>query len=209
MPKKRNIYVDGMVDTLRDAIVSGELKPRESLVETDLAEKFNVSRTPVREAIRRLAALGLVKVERYKGAIIADINADEIRDIYTVRANIEGLAAKLATTKIPESKFDDLKGCLANMDAAAKDWDLLRFASENEKFHRTIYSFCGNKYLCTLIDELLERTATFRRASWQSPRNIKISKDGHKKILAAIMERNEKKAQEAVENHIRLLIADQ
>ena len=78
-----------LADLLRRSIINGEYKPRERLVETELARKFSVSRTPVREALKHLEALGMVKMERYKGAMVADISQQEIKEMLYVRANLE------------------------------------------------------------------------------------------------------------------------
>ena len=89
---------DEIAELLRDAIISGELKPRERLIEMDLSARYNVSRTPIREAIRNLEAAGLVKLIPYKGAIVADVDVAEIQSIYEVRATLEGMATSVART---------------------------------------------------------------------------------------------------------------
>lgn len=199
---------DEVTEKLRDAIISGEFIPRERLIEDELAIRFQTSRTPVREAIRNLASVGLIKIEPYKGAVVADINADEIREIYIVRANLEGLATKLATPNIPNETLIFLDNMLEEMEKSIIQGDRNQFGKWNIKFHTTIYSYCQNKILYQLIEELLDRSALFRQSSWESQRHLKVVMKSHRELLSAIVERNAKKAQDIVEEHIQLYIAE-
>ena len=115
---------DEIAELLRDAIISGEYKPRERLIEAELSQRYNVSRTPVREAIRNLAAAGLVTVEPYKGAVVADLDVDEIREIYTVRVALEGLATRLAAARVPEEALQQLAALEEELDNVALAMEL-------------------------------------------------------------------------------------
>lgn len=205
---KQTVASEEIVEILRDAIISGEMKPRERLIEADLSAKYNVSRTPIREAIKRLSATGLVEVIPYKGAFVADINIDEIGDIYNVRIILEGQATRLAVKRIPEEAIAQLEKILDNMESAMQTFDKILFEEGNEEFHRLIYSYCGNKVMESFIDELLSKSAMFRRSSWQSERNSMLIVKTHRGILEAIKNKDEDVAQELAENHIRLFLRD-
>ena len=201
MEKKLNESSE-LVDLLRRAIITGELKPRERLIETALAEKYHVSRTPVREAIKHLEALGLVTLERYKGAVVADINLDEIREMQIVRANLEGLAASLAATRLEDEDLIRLEAFEREMEYAARDGDIQQFSAYNENFHQLFYWGSGNRYLYNTILGLLKRSWHEPSTSWKGLGDVPLTIQGHKRILAALQERNPEKARAAAEQHI-------
>ncbi|MCQ4925435.1 GntR family transcriptional regulator [Tissierella carlieri] len=199
---------DEVTEKLRDAIISGEFVPCQRLIEDTLAMKFETSRTPIREAIRKLASVGLVKIEPYKGAIVADVNADEIREIYAVRASLEGLAVKLATPNISKEVIDDLENMIKEMEKSVEQKDRKDFEKWNVEFHLTIYTYCQNKILFNLIRDLLDRTVLFRRSSWESERNLRTVIKSHREILSAIIKGDAEKAKNITEDHTRLYITD-
>lgn len=201
MEKKLNEGSE-LVDLLRRAILMGELKPRERLIETALAEKYNVSRTPVREAIKHLEALGLVTLERYKGAVVADINLDEVREMQVVRANLEGLAAFLAATRLEDEDLIRLEAFVREMEYAAQEGDIQQFYAYNENFHQLFYWGSGNRYLYNTILGLLKRSWHEPSTSWKGLGDVSQTIEGHKRILEALKERDPEKARAAAEQHI-------
>jgi DNA-binding GntR family transcriptional regulator len=205
----KNIKISQEIaEQLRDAIVSGEYKPRERLIEMELSRRYNVSRTPIREAIKELESAGLVKVEPYHGAAVSDIDIDEIRSIYEVRSVLEGFAAFLATPNVTPEILDKMRESLKNMENYAKRDEKTCFGEENERFHRLIYGNCGNQVMINIIEDLLKRTMAFRRMSWHSPRNLKVATKGHRDIYNAIESGDAAKAQALSIHHIRLYLTD-
>jgi len=207
MGKKPMASGDEITEILRDAIVSGEYKPRERLIETELSERYKVSRTPIREAIHNLAAVGLVKLEPYKGAIVADVDAKAIKEIYEVRINLEGLATQLAVSRFPDSAIDRMRELCEQMEQCAEEKDYLTFGDCNEAFHHVIYEYCGNETLIGIIDDLLRRSRIFRHSAWRSGRNLRKTIQGHRDMLKAILARDVEKAKQATEQHIRIYLA--
>ena len=185
--KKKTNESSELVDLLRRAIITGELKPRERLVETALAEKYHVSRTPVREAIKHLEALGLVTLERYKGAVVADIDLGLIREMQIVRASLEGLAAALAADNLKDEDF--LR-------------DIRLFSEYNERFHDLIYEGSGNRFLLDTIRNLLKSSWHEPGTSWKGLGDVSLIMAGHKQILSGLRERDPDKARQAAERHI-------
>ena len=201
---KTSITALEIVEVLRDDIIKGNLKPREHLVETALAKRFQVSRTPIREAVRQLAGLGLVKQEAYKGAIVADIDVKEIVDIYTVRSSLEGLATRLAAEHLTEADFEKMGRQIDLMEQSKSVLDLERYTRANEEFHNIIFIACGNNYLIKTIGDMLERTDSFRNTSWST----NLSPVSHADILHALREGDANKAQRLAEQHISLINFD-
>lgn len=206
MRKKDVATRDEITELLRDAIFSGELKPRERLVEAELSERYMVSRTPIREAIHNLAAVGLVHLEPYKGAIVADVDVNSIREIYVVRIGLEGLATQLAVPNIPDSVLEQLQQLHGQMAYYMEENDHLRFGDCNEEFHSLIYAHCGNRTLINMIDDLLKRSQVFRRSSWRSDRNMQSTLSGHQEILDGLLARDAERARRAVESHIKIYL---
>ena len=196
-----------IAEQLRDEIISGVYKPRERLTEIELSKKYNVSRTPIREAIKHLEAGGLIKVEPYHGAVIAELDVGEIRDIYEVRGVLEGAAALLAIPHITEDVFTKLDESIEKMELYAKEKKNILYAQENETFHRLIYSCCRNKVLVGVIEDLLERTALFRRLSFRSASYIKRAIADHKNLLKALRSGDAAKVQKLSNDHIRLYLS--
>lgn len=192
---------DEITEKLRDGIISGEFSPNERLIEDSLAAKYETSRTPIREAIRNLSTIGLVKLIPNKGAMVADINMEEIKEIYVVRANLEGLAVKLATNNMPDELFPKLEEMIRIMDDSIYNGDREDFEKWNTLFHLTIYGYCENKLLVSMIRDLLDKSVLFRRSSWSSQRHIKSVMESHKDLLEALKERDARKAQEITEAH--------
>lgn len=197
---------DEIAELLREAIISGELKPRERLIEMDLSARYNVSRTPIREAIRNLEAAGLVTVIPYKGAIVSDVNVEEIQSIYEVRAALEGLATCLATPHMTPRILDKLEGLIRDMERSAEAEQATEFTRCNDEFHKTIYSHSGNQVLTGIIDDLLDRSVVFRRAASRSRRNIANSNRAHRELLEAMGRGDAELAQQVAERHVRLFL---
>ncbi|MDY3817142.1 MAG: GntR family transcriptional regulator [Candidatus Limiplasma sp.] len=196
-----------LADLLRRSIINGEYKPRERLVETELARKFSVSRTPVREALKHLEALGMVKMERYKGAMVADISQQEIKEMLYVRANLEGMAAGLACANMTPDDLQRLRAYQQAMERAVEEDDVKRFSANNEQFHYLIFEKSGNRYLYETITGLLKRSWYEPSTSWKGLGDIPLTLDGHRRILRAIETRDVREAREAAEKHILDAIA--
>ena len=200
---------DEIVDRLRDDIVSGYFKPRERLIEAELSERYNTSRTPIREAIKKLEAGGLVKVKPYHGAVVTDVDINEIKDIYEARVILEGQVTMMAAQNITVETLNKLANSIKIMEKLASQGKNLEFGEENERFHRYIFSSCENKYIVKLIEEMLEKTAIFRRMSWQTISNLNIAIKGHKEIYNAIKKGDAEKARELSGKHIRLYLTEE
>ena len=174
-----------ILNALRERILSGQLAPGERLVEGKLSEEFGVSRMPVREALRALAAEGIVSIEPRRGATVIRFTDDQIQDMVEVRATLEALNAKLAARRNDPAQIAMLERILADGAKLTSVDDLARISALNQEFHEALGNVAGNSVLQELMRWLRERTALFfsvnnrarRRQNW----------DEHAAILRAVV----------------------
>ncbi len=189
-------------ESLRDAIVNQTLKPGERLMETELAEELGVSRTPVREAIRKLELEGYVVMIPRKGAYVSGLSIRDINEVFEIRGTLEALAAGLSAERATEEEIEEMK---QDLEMEAHLWetsDLLKTIEIDIKFHEMIYASARNSRLLTMIKELREQVQRFRTTTLAVPGRMKFALDEHRKILAAIAARDVETAQQAAKEHI-------
>ena len=192
---------DVVFETLRDAIIQGQLRPGERLMEIQLAEEMGVSRTPVREALRKLELEGLIVMIPRKGAYVAGISVKDIVDVFEVRAALESLAAGLAAERITEQELEELERALVQIsEASSSNLDAVVLTDTN--FHEIIYRASRNQRLTQLITNLQEQIQRFRTTSLAQPGRTKTAIEEHRKIVEAISERNVELAQALAREHI-------
>jgi DNA-binding GntR family transcriptional regulator len=132
---------------LKSKIIKGSFKPGDKLVESRIAKQLEVSRTPVREALRQLAASGFVKMNPNQAIIVNDISIKDLREVLQIRGVLEGLTARLAVPLITEGKIKVLETCNENMEKFIRKNNVLAFGKESDKFHSVILEVCGNNRL--------------------------------------------------------------
>ncbi|OPZ75310.1 MAG: putative HTH-type transcriptional regulator YdfH [Firmicutes bacterium ADurb.Bin456] len=187
-------------ESLREAIILGRLKPGERLMEIQLAEEMGVSRTPVREAIRKLELEGFVVMVPRKGAYVAGISVKDIVDVFEVRAALEGLAAALAAERITSEEMDQLEMSLLKIYNTEDDINAI--VEGDSSFHNLVYQASRNQRLVQIITHLQEQIHRFRMTSLSQPGRTKIALDEHKKIVEAISDRNVELAHALATEHI-------
>lgn len=153
---------DVVFNTLREAILRGELKPGERLMEIRLANKLGVSRTPIREAIRKLELEGLVLMIPRKGAEVAQITEKSLRDVLEVRRALEDLAVQLACLRMSLQTLEDLKAAAKAFEEILGDEDITAVAEADVKFHDVIYMATDNQRLISLLNNLREQMYRYR-----------------------------------------------
>ncbi len=204
---------DVVFETLRDAIITQVLKPGERLMEIQLADEMGVSRTPVREAIRKLELEGLVVMVPRKGAYVAGVSMKDIHEVYEVRSALEMLAVTLAAERITEEELDALERQVLreSEEEGKKDGSLDNIIYIDSSFHDIIYQAAHNQRLVQFVNILQEQLQRFRAASLARPGRSKTALDEHKKIVEALSERNgelaAKLAREHIENAENAMIA--
>lgn len=178
---------DVVFNTLRHAILKGELEPGERLMEIALAQKLGVSRTPIREAIRKLELEGLVVMVPRKGAEVADITEKDLRDVLEVRTALEELSIELAMKNMND---DDCKQLTEANKLFAKDSegdDLIKIAEADVAFHELIYMATGNKRLIQMINNLREQMYRYRLEYIKDKSTHARLVDEHNRIIDAMV----------------------
>lgn len=193
---------DIVFQTLRNAIITGELQPGERLMETQLAEKLGVSRTPIREAIRKLELEGLVVMVPRKGAQVAQFTEKDIQDVLEVRAALEALAAKLACRRMDDRSFLKLQLAIAEYSYAAKNKDLETMIEKDVEFHDIICNATQNDKLIQLFNNLKEQVNRYRITYLKNAEDSETVEAEHLAILEALKNKDEEVASNLASKHI-------
>lgn len=196
---------DVVFETLRGSIITQVLKPGERLMEIQLADEMGVSRTPVREAIRKLELEGLVVMVPRKGAYVAGVSMKDIHEVYEVRSALEMLAVTLAAERITEEELDALERQVlreSEEEDKPNKGDLDSIIYIDSSFHDIIYQAAHNQRLVQFINILQEQLQRFRAASLSTPGRSKTALEEHKKIVEALSERNGELAAQLAREHI-------
>lgn len=189
-------------ESLREAILLGRLRPGERLMEVQLAEEMGVSRTPVREAIRKLELDGFLIMVPRKGAYVAGITLKDIADVFEVRAALEGMAAGLAAERITDEELDQLERSLVQIRESQSGDNINAVVEGDTAFHEIIYQASRNQQLVQIITHLREQIQRFRMTSLSQPGRSKFALDEHKKIVEAISDRDVELARALAREHI-------
>lgn len=185
---------DLVLEQLKDDILTGHLKPGTKLVERELTERYGVSRTPLREALKQLVASHLATNVPYHGVHVRHVSLEFTRDVYEVRAGLEGLAGALAAERANRNELRELGRIFAEIDRLSdarptqetRD-DIMRY---NTRFHRSIAVAAHNPVLLARIDELWASVNLVRFTVWQEDTRIESSRDEHAEILEALRNRD-------------------
>jgi len=191
-----------VAERLRARIYAHALRPGAWIDEQGLADEFGISRTPMREALKVLAAEGLVVLKPRRGCYVAQLSEQDLDEIFPVLALLEGRAAETATRRLAAADFAHLEKLHAELErhAAANDTD--RFFVANQAFHGAIQELAGNRWLSQLIDDTRKFLRLTRRDSLRLEGRIEQSLAEHRAILAAIARRDAGAAALAMHNHI-------
>lgn len=194
--------VDQMVRLLADDIVSGSLRPGEKLDEGSLAERFNVSRTPVREALRQLAAMDLVERRPNRGAMVATITDEQLADMFESMAELEAVCASLAAQRMTVAERHALEELHRGSAALVRGGALDDYEAVNTRFHSMLYDGSHSNYLRDLVISVRNRLAPFRRAQFRVLGRLGKSWEEHDAIVAAILRGDAAGAAGATRAHV-------
>ncbi|HBQ87432.1 MAG TPA: GntR family transcriptional regulator [Syntrophomonas sp.] len=191
-----------VLEAIREAIITGTLKPRERLMEIQLAEELGVSRTPIREALRKLELEGFIVMVPRKGAYVADLTFKDIADVFEIRAALEGLAAGLAAERITDDELENMERLLVEKAEAIAEKDIEKLVAADTKFHDALYRASRNQRLSNIISNLREQIQRFRTTSLSYPGRSRRSLEEHRSIVEAIQSRDVQSARQAAQEHI-------
>jgi DNA-binding GntR family transcriptional regulator len=187
---------------LKERIIEGTLAPDTRLIELSIAAEFGVSRTPVREALKRLAAENLVLSDRVRGMVVHAPDADEIEDVFVMREALDGLAARLAAHRVTPSELARLRLIVDSMrDAIAND-RREQIVVANQRFHDVIYGAAGNRMLTRVASDLRDYVRRFSTLPFASPDRVGHVLSEHEAILAALESHDPEAARQASDTHL-------
>lgn len=197
--------VEQMVRAIADMIVTGAMLPGERLDEVSLATNFDVSRTPVREALRELGAMGLVGREPNRSAVVVNVGEDYLHSMFEAMAELEGICARLSASRmtVDERRALDVehRASMRLIHSGSPE----DYASYNTEFHNRLYRGAHNDHLLELATQTRARLAPFRRAQFRLPGRLSKSYKEHDRIVTAILRADPVEAGEAAFDHVSIV----
>ncbi|WP_458097914.1 GntR family transcriptional regulator [Roseomonas sp. WA12] len=203
-PSEGETLASALHHRLKAEISQGRLDPGSRLDEQDVAQRFGVSRTPVREAFRLLASNGLVELRGRQGAMVRSIGVHTLIEMFQVMGELEGLCARLAARRASPQQIERMTAIHTRLEAAA-DAGPDAFYDVNQEFHEAIYEASCNAFLAEETRKLRNRVATYRRRVTRMPDRVKDTLREHTEIVDAISRRDPEGAHRAMRAHLTLL----
>ena len=191
-----------IVDMIRTAIVKGELKPGERISEQGLAERFGISRTPIREAIRQLDSEGFLTVIPRRGAVVTPITEKDVRDFYAIKGVIEGYAARIAAEKLTDTEIARMEALNEQLEKYTEDGKVKGMFKSHNEIHEIFVRACGNEKLYQITKNLVQQFQRFRIAL-SIFGGASQSVHQHRKIIDAFKNRDAAEAERLVWEHAR------
>ena len=176
---------ESILETIRDAIISGSLKPGEKVAEPELAERFGISRTPIREAFRQLESEGYLTVVPRKGAVVVTFSQRDVEEFYAIKSILEGYAARKACEKLTPREIDKLQSINDKLRVLADEGDVRHFFKVHDNFHELFVRAADNEKLTEMILNLVGRFQRLRIASLSLSGRMAFSVQEHQKIIDA------------------------
>lgn len=190
-------------DEISKWLLNGELKPGEALVETELAERLQISRTPVREALLKLSKEGLIEIFPGRGAFVSRITLKDMKELYEIREALEGIAARLASQQVDVSELHKFQVMFDQAEKAKSDDDYLKKINvAGDKLHDYIIATCGNDRIIQIINTYRTMLQKERQIASSIPGRIEKSFQEHKAILEALLAKDPDLAERAMRKHI-------
>lgn len=186
-------------------IVSGAFEPGMALNESELAAEFNVSRTPIREALRQLASSGLVEKRAHRKAVVTKPDDETLAGMFTVMSYLEALCAGLCAVNMPPAERRALERLHEDMGAMVRAGDIARYTAANEVFHNVIYDGARNLYLAEMTRATRQRVQPFRRAQFGTLGRLAASHAEHTLVVEAILRGDRDAADSAMKAHLNFV----
>lgn len=196
-PKTREEFVAGR---LREAILRGDLAPGERLDESALAVALGVSRTPIRSALRVLAAESLVDLHPHRGAVVSELSPDELSEVYLVRTILEAMAARLAAPRMDDERIAALEDIIEELE---KTKDPNRWLVLNNQFHSNIYQAANRPRMLSIIEYVRNIATPYILQFIETPGHMESSREDHRRILEACKSRDGQLAEMELRKHLQ------
>lgn len=191
-----------MREDLEEAIATGQLLPGTHLDEVELAQRYGVSRTPIREAINQLAGEGLVLQRPRRGAVVASLSPQRLLEMFEVMAELEGMCARLAARRVNDEDMARLEHAHQDCATAATVPDVDAYFYANERFHQAIFAAAGNQFLMEQAVALQRRLRPYRRLQLRVRNRLQRSFEEHQGLLQAIKSGDSVQAEQAATSHV-------
>jgi DNA-binding GntR family transcriptional regulator len=188
---------------LRRIILEGQISPGKRMNEGELAKALGISRTPIREAINRLEKEGLVEIFPQRGAFVIQFTEKDVYELFLIRENMEGLAARLAAEKMTPASLEKLEACVKGFREPFQEKDIERYSREDFKFHQTIVLFSDARRLIKLVSSLHDHIRMFRLTTRGVADRMKVSLADHRRIIEAMRRKNPEEAERNMRQHIQ------
>jgi DNA-binding GntR family transcriptional regulator len=189
-------------DAIEDDILTGKLPPGAKLDEVSLSQRFEVSRTPIREALRYLAERGMVELIRNRGAFVIEMSLSQLVEMFEVMAALEGVCGRLCARRVTAEFKEELQAAHEACHVAQQVGNADEYYYANEAFHDVIYRGCQNRFLAEQAGALRRRLQAYRRMQLRFPKRIRDSFDEHQGIVDAIIAGDEILTEERLRNHV-------
>ena len=206
---ENNLKIDGyellnqkVYRVLKESIIKGFLEPGTKLLENRIAEKMQVSRTPVREAMQKLVAEGFVKTTPNQTIVVTEVSPEDIKEVLQIRGVLEGLAARIAAKKINRQEIDELESVVTQMSLHVTKENLSYYCKVDDEFHNLILNICGNKWIIQIRDNLGSFIYRFRIKSLSVLGRLKHSLEEHRKIMEALKKHDSAEADKLSQIHM-------
>lgn len=183
---------------IKGAIINGELKPGDILMEQDMIERFNLGRTPIREALQKLSVVGLVKSLPHKGSIVAVMSKSDVKDVYELRCNLDSLAAKLASLRATDDEINELEALLYS-----SDFNESNRVYYDELMHKCIYKCAHNNELYKILNDLYEKSVCMFSIGGLEREPLENMKAELERIIIAIKNHDSDAAEAAALCHVQ------
>lgn len=193
---------EDIADSIKAAIIKGKFKPGEKISEGDLAESMGISRTPLREAFRKLENEGFIEIIRRKGAVVTGISTREVNDLYEIKSTLEGLAARLASANMKDKDIKKLEKINDELKDHIDRNDLEAFYRAHTKFHEVFVKLSENRRLIRMISNLNDHFKRFGIVSMTLPGQYESAIKQHEGIIRAFKSGDEKVVEEKVRTNV-------
>jgi DNA-binding GntR family transcriptional regulator len=187
---------------LKESIIKGFLEPGTKLLENKIAEKMQVSRTPVREAMQKLVAEGFVKTTPNQTMVVTEVSPEDVKEVLQIRGVLEGLAARIAAKKINKQEIDELESVVTQMSLHITRENLSSYCKVDDEFHDLILNICGNKWIIQIRDNLGSFIYRFRLKSLCVAGRLKCCFEEHRKIMESLKKHNSEEADRLSQIHM-------
>lgn len=183
-------------------IMTGELPVGSRINESELSQRFNTSRGPIREALRALEEAGLVRVEKNRGMFVREISFEEVEEIYELREALEEIVGRRVALRITADGIERLKAMIEAMRAAAQAQELEQYAQLNLQFHDILLDTAASAKLTETYQRLIKELSLFRLQALAGGGGLRVSADEHREIVDAIASRDPEQAAQALRRHV-------